>query len=761
MLIAHVELANFRKLVSVRVDLSDKTTLFVGANNSGKTSAMVALRRFLVRHGKDFRAHDLTLAHWKKIKAIGNAWESAKDDDSQPELSIESWVECMPALDVWLDVEEEEIHHVRTIIPTLSWTKGLLGVRLRLEPEDSEELHQDFMTALEEAAVLKKEVASRGGTAATTLKLWPEDLLDFLSRDFMKYLTVRTYVLNPAKLVKPVAGRALPQKLPTSLLPIDGFPLKGLIRVNEINAQRGFGDATSPTGDDATPGNAESRRLSEQLRAYYAKHLDPTDKPNVSDLGALEAIESAQDAFNTKLTESFSEAFLEVEGMGYPGVTDPKITVATRLRAVDSLNHEAAVSFEIDVVTEAGEIKPVLKLPEDNNGLGYQNLISMIFRLMAFRDAWMRIGKAGKADLTDAVEPLQLVLIEEPEAHLHAQVQQVFVRKAYSVLRNHKELGDKKALRTQLIVSSHSSHVAHETPFKCLRYFRRLPAGLGSSVPNSIVVNLSETFGKEDETERFVTRYLRSQHADLFFADAVILVEGPAEKMLVPNFIRAKYPFLNQCYLSVLEIGGSHAHRLAPLVQHLGLTTLVVTDLDSEKGGAAIAPKRKDGQVTNNDTLSKWLPCLTNVDELLDLPEDKKVKEEPDDKLFAVRVAYQYAFKTTKPGSTVEEEALPYTFEDALAFENLDFFQKLKGTGLIKKFKDAINDHATLTEVGGAMFVALKSAKKAEFALDIIAEEKFDTLIVPRYLAKGLDWLEDKLKKKNADIVKTGTGGET
>jgi len=75
------------------------------------------------------------------------------------------------------------------------------------------------------------------------------------------------------------------------------------------------------------------------------------------------------------------------------------------------------------------------------------------------------------------------------------------------------------------------------------------------------VINLSDVFGDGSETERFVTRYLRSQHCDLFFADAAILVEGPAEKMLVPNFIRGGYKFLTQCYITILEINGSHAHR--------------------------------------------------------------------------------------------------------------------------------------------------------------------------------------------------------
>ncbi|MGO7388926.1 AAA family ATPase, partial [Rhizobium ruizarguesonis] len=82
-----------------------------------------------------------------------------------------------------------------------------------------------------------------------------------------------------------------------------------------------------------------------------------------------------------------------------------------------------------------------LYLPEDSNGLGYQNLISMVFRLMAFRDSWMRVGKAqSKASDEAIIPPLHLVLIEEPEVHLHTQVQQVFIRQAYKILRNHDQL---------------------------------------------------------------------------------------------------------------------------------------------------------------------------------------------------------------------------------------------------------------------------------------------------------------------------------
>ena len=179
---------------------------------------------------------------------------------------------------------------------------------------------------------------------------------------------------------------------------------------------------------------------------------------------------------------------------------------------------------------------PEVTLPEKYNGLGYQNLISMVFNLMRFRDDWMQVGKVeimqeGEAE-SSFFEPIHLVLIEEPEAHLHAQVQQVFIRKAYGVLRNHPELGNDKNFSTQLVVSTHSSHIAHEIDFSSLRYFRRMKPEKEEIIPCAQVINLSDTFGSGDETSKFTARYLKTTHCDLFFADAAILIEVSVENGL-------------------------------------------------------------------------------------------------------------------------------------------------------------------------------------------------------------------------------------
>lgn len=762
--IEFLEIGNFRKLLSTRVDLSTTTTLFVGANNSGKTSAMLALRRFLSPRRCPFEMHDFTLCHWPSIIALGAKWVAARDAEEVVDLVVDPWVSSLPTLDLWLHVETGEMHHVRDLIPTLDWEGGRLGVRLRYEPKDLGLLYKDFMGAIGDAEAMKAAAvaAMQAGNpdadqppAPPKLTIWPESLVDFLSKRLSTHFTIRAYSLDPAQLAPPEKSLAKPQLLPATSRAIEGDPLNGLIRVHDIPAQRGFGEEQQAPDDDDSPAAAVGSRLSEQLKSYYSKHLDPTKGPDPKDLGALQAIEAAQDAFDKRLTESFKAAFTEVEGMGYPGVTDPRPRVSTRLKAIDGLNHSAAISFEVDVIAEDGATTPVLRLPEANNGLGYQNLISMIFRLMSFRDAWMRVGKASTGLTAAATEPLHLVLVEEPEAHLHAQVQQVFIKKAYAVLRAHEDLGESKKLRTQLVVSTHSSHVAHETSFACLRYFRRLPAGMAAKVPVSTVINLSEVFGLGSETERFVTRYLRAQHADLFFADAAILVEGPAERMLVPNFIRAHYDELNQCYITLLEIGGSHAHRLKPLIDHLGLLTLIITDLDTlaETGGASVQPAKGVGQKTNNATLKTWVPGFDDVDQLMSADGAAKTLREDADPLFAVRAAFQMPIGVTTTGVVGPEVAYPYTFEDALAFENLGIFSALAGTGLVRKFRDAITAGGGAAVVGEQMYLALKNGKKAEFALDVLEVEKFDEIVVPRYIAEGLEWLLSQLKKKQVEIL--------
>lgn len=97
MLITMVEIGNYRKLLAARIAFAPDKTVLVGANNSGKTSAMTALRRFLVDM-RGFSINDLSLAHWQALNAQGDAWEAAIAADR--ELPTPGILEFLPQLDV-------------------------------------------------------------------------------------------------------------------------------------------------------------------------------------------------------------------------------------------------------------------------------------------------------------------------------------------------------------------------------------------------------------------------------------------------------------------------------------------------------------------------------------------------------------------------------------------------------------------------------------------------------------------------------------
>ena len=751
MRIKFVEISNFRKLKSTHLDFDKKTTILVGANNSGKTSAMVALRLFLLSPTR-LALRDVTIANWTKIDQLGDEWEA----DTDPSVDLDL---LLPSLDIWLDVPLKEIHHVVHILPTLDWSGGLLGVRLTYRVKNLEKLKTEYLAQRSAA----RDASTTGPNGeAVKLVVWPRSLTDFLERRLRAHLDLSAYPLDPAALTPPgKSGLTTPQTLPASALAFDHPPFKNLIKIDEIAAQRDFADAgSSESGEDRVEATARrfKRRLSDQLRSYYDRHLDPSKTPSEKDYEALGAIQAAERSFDSRLEAGFSAAFEELEDLGYPGMSNPKLKISTLLRATDGLKHGSSVQYE--VADPSGDGTKTLKLPEDYSGLGYQNLIAMVFMLMGFRDEWMRVEKAGVlegADVSHEIQPLHLVLVEEPEAHLHAQVQQVFINKAYNLLRKHRDLGDGDDFCTQLIVSTHSSHVAHEADFANLRYFRRRPSASKGETPTTTVANLSHIFGDGDDTKRFVKRYLKATHCDLFFADGVVFVEGQAERILVPHFIRHHYPELSRRYVTLLELGGSHVHSFRDLIDALGIVTLIIGDLDAtvatkitDKNGQettrwkSARPQQGQAQQTANSVLKEWHPQKKLIDELVALPAEGHASTAGGD--YELYVAYQ---KPVKVEGAADGDALviPRTFEDALILENRSTIAKVEGSLTSAKISAIVAEPLSGEDLEDELFDLLKTAEKAAFALDCLMLKDPKALKPPSYIAAGLKWFEGAVGK--------------
>lgn len=711
MKIDFVKIKNFRKLQNCKIEFSDKETIFVGANNSGKTTAMEALITFLER--KEFKTQDFTITNWNELNKIAEVWIT-KSDLTEEDKSLSLLEPYLPSLDLWINANISELRYVSHLIPTLDWVEGLLGIRLILQPKNIEHL-------IEEYTIARQKVIKLNTDSGSSVELWPKDFWQFCERKLNTYFEIKTYILDPEKSDDD-------QVISENNIEIEGNPLKNLIKVDIINAQRGFGGPNSP----------EYQNLSSQLRSYYENHIDPNINPSESDLKALESLNDAQKVFDSNLQTNFHEALKELHDLNYPGFGNPEITLSSLIKATDGLSHDSAVVYQIN---------NGLSLPEKYNGLGYQNLISMAFKLIGYRDEWMKKGKKAYEN-EDIIEPIHLVLIEEPEAHLHAQVQQVFIKEAYKILRKHIELGDKTDFTTQLVISTHSSYIAHQK-FESLRYFKRNIA----SIPISEVLSIKSVFDskktEENETEKFVIRYLNTTHNDLFFADAAILVEGPAERILLPHFIKNNHATLDKCYITILEIGGSHAHRLRPLIEKLGLTTLIITDLDSQEKYSDTSktppedsykkcrPQKGTNQITDNDTLKSWNPKIKKIDNLLELTFENKLLAD-----YPIRIAYQTEVDIS--GTKV----YPYTFEDALVLENIETFKSItEATGLLKKMVKATNENdPSISAEQAYLAINGKGVKKAEFALDVLYFKDPKSLKTPTYISEGLTWLQSVLK---------------
>lgn len=729
--IQRIDIQNFRKLKCCQIEFSEKKTVFVGANNSGKTSAMIAMNFFLGEKTDSLNLMDITVSNWRIINGIGNRWLEEMNGENEAER-IESdslpdcdWNTFMPSMDVWFYVTEDDVYRVAHLLPSLDWKTPHLGIRRVFELKDKEKLHRDFCEE-----VSRRDSALEKKSESEPPQLWPQNLCEFLagrkSRSRMNdYFEIRNYILDPERFTE-----SIPQSLAEHSEIQDEKrkdPLKGLIRIDFLPAQREFKDTNQE------PNSQNIHLLSDQLHEFYQTFLNPEECLTPDDLDILKVLQNSQKTFNQKLGKSFQECFTELSAANYPGFSDPAITFQAEINPESGLKKSSAIQYQIP----CADPEEKLTLPENYNGLGFQNLISMFFHLISFRKKWL-------AQKEECMEPIHLVLLEEPEAHLHVQIQQVFIQIAYDILAK-DTIGP---FVTQLVVSTHSSHIAHKLNFEDIRYFRRKPADTQSLVPTVEVLNLSNTFeAKDSTTQKFVTRYIQLTHCDLFFADAAIFIEGATERILLPLFLENYKEDTDLCklrnrYLSVIEVGGSHAHRFLPLIRKLKLPTLIITDLDaceqktedsSEKPSKAM-PARNANQVSSNQTLHTFLE-EKNLDAILDFAQ-KPAELEKDGH---IRVAFPHELKD-------REQVIPYTFEDALIWDNLTFFQDESCKNILKKSYETVKEKdGNELEKELWTWVTSSSFDKGKFALDLLLHDKNCEFNPPDYIREGLLWLARKL----------------
>lgn len=724
MKIQSVHIRNYRKLKNCHIDFGEKKTVLVGANNSGKTSAISAIVWFL-KNTERFTLKEFTVTNWALINTIGEKWLE-KDSVDDALLSSHQWDNIVPSMDVWINVENGEQYRVNHLIPSLStWDGKKVGVRGQYVPKDVAKLYTAYKEAKTKARSLE---ATEEWKEADSPELYPKNLCDFLGKgsNLREYFDVKYYIIDPA--LDPDDEDEV-QTTPDNELGYN--PLDGLIKVDTILASRDFSDPEGQT-------DSEIDTLSKQFQQYYKSSGQEDEELTCEGLKLLGGIVTANKTYDEKLRKTFEVPVGELKNINYPGFQNPEIKIRSKIQIEESIKHDSAVQFAIQGMEE-------LVLPEKYNGLGYRNLISIYLKLIDFREKWLKELSEGKN-----IEPIHLVFVEEPEAHLHAQAQQVFVKKAFEALCNNKLIEENPWLSTQLVLSTHSNHVVNELDLNCMRYFKRV-IDVGEKIPVSKVVNLSSTFGTDDETKQFVTRYIRLTHCDIFFSDAVVLVEGPAEKILVPSFLVKAG--LDSYYISVIEVNGRHAHSFRKLIEKIGIAALIVTDIDATdtkvgEDGKEIHPSvitaKGNGYKTGNPSIKSWLSGKEQIDDLLALDEKEKLVNN-------VRIAFQTPVNVKWDKNKDElTEVCPYTFEDALIFTNLELFRRegLKKMGAITTIANLLKHSNSANELQNKIFKKLESKsgfQKADFAISLLYKDDFVDLVAPVYIQEGLEWMKSYL----------------
>lgn len=655
MRVSRIKVRNFRLLRQVDIDLANETTVLVGRNNSGKTTLAEAFTRFLQLPTLNFAAPDFSAESYHRFRDAWIAYDAGDEEEARARL---------PEITLTVEVAYSK---------DLAEYGPLAAAIVDLDPECT-------------AAIIRFSYSLQGGR------------LDSLFADVKREPDEGE--APDAEAVLAIIGDRIPKFFGRSITAIDpGDPsntrevslkdARKLITVHFLKAQRGLDD------EKERPNDLIGKVFQTLFDAASNAESGSTQKATANDLTA--AVSGIEDQLGAKVSDMMKGIVPALESFGYPGLSDPGIEAATNLDIERLLANYTSIQYH----GVAG-----IALPESYSGLGSRNLILMLLTLLSHYREYATRGN---------VPGLHMVFIEEPEAHLHPQMQEVFIEQLSSIAALFPTL-DKRpdSWQPQFVISTHSPHVANRADFSDIRYFRVDSAADGGEGYHADVLDLSKATGLE---MGFLHQYLTLTRSDLFFADKAILIEGTSERLIVPAAIRKSVNKLSSQYVALMEVGGAYAHIFFPLLDFLGIPAVIITDIDTigpvegkEKNSATIV---HEGVSTSNATIKHWFP-----DKEAQVPSALLSAAETS----AIVDGNRYlAFQVPE----VKDGACGRTFEDAFILANPGLLN-LTFTG------DPINDETLARE-------STKGEKKSDFALRFaIKETGWQT---PRYIQRGLEWL--------------------
>ena len=492
-----------------------------------------------------------------------------------------------------------------------------------------------------------------------------------------------------------------------NLVKKDISSIRNLINFQVIHAKRNVSSSE-------TTGNGK-RALSEMTTQYFNKE----HKESSADFFDINDAISTMDSTLDEKYKTHFEPFLE-NARKFLDIKD--------LRVVSDLESKQLFTNHSKIIYGDGSNN----LPEHLNGLGYVNILYLLLQI-----------EVKKKYFLDEKKDINLLFIEEPEAHTHPQMQYVFSQKIQEII---KEIN--KTVNLQTFISTHSSHIVSQCNFSDLRYFKHKDGNINIK---NFYTDLEIKYKGEEEYFKFLKQYLTLYSSELFFAEKIIFIEGTTEKMLLPYFISqydklvvAPENKISSQNISIIEVG-ANSKVFKHFLEFLEIRTLIITDIDTtklvitpatadkEESSSSIACPVIEGDYTSNYSIKEFLdvPEKTKTVEIAEWFTKLKSNALQDDTYF-IKVSYQL-------------EELGYharSFEDSFFSLNLKEIIKYKDDGIrgIQHKADLID---SVTDFYNLTKKVLKSDGKSDFAssllfLALTGKVEWKT---PLYIKEGLQWI--------------------
>lgn len=694
MKIYKIQVENFRLLKNFSIDVEDELSLVLGKNNTGKTSILSVLDKFLNHSDRNkFYYDDFNIDYKEELYSIINGPEVELQNYSEKGIKLKLFISYTSACN---------LENVSRVMMDLDPDNNLivLGFEYVLPYEKYTELRSDW-------GQFKANEAQKRETNAQYKE---KSLSDFLSDKHANYFRLRRKSIEISK-----DGNIVNE---SNFIDLDKEQIstKDIINFKYISARR---DVANKDVD---------KTLSTQTSKIYER-AEISQEQN----DAVEQFKDQLSSTDDNLSHIYSQLFKDIiDKVSVFGGIKPN---ESEIEIISNLQHRELLKGNTTVVYKHGDDN---KLPEHYNGLGYMNLICMIFEIEILIQEFKREKEKKPADIN-------LLFIEEPEAHTHPQMQYVFIKNIKNLLKDgiQREDGEKRSL--QYIITTHSSHIVADSDFDDVKYLKKVA---GNSVEARNLKDLKEEYANDSKEYNFLTQYLTISRAEIFFAEKAILIEGDTERMLIPTMMRKidfdeaerckvngttdpYLPLLSQ-NISIVEVG-AYSHIFDKFIDFLGIKTLIITDLDAVDANGEKC-KVSCGVNFSNPAISHYFTAPTLAALKQHTLTDKIFNKNGGAWIVSQDGKLCVVYQTTENGYNAR------SFEDAFINLNIDFINANKNVfrGLKKKhlFEDGNKDAYDLADE--CIF------KKTYFAMDIIfhTDRNFSNWQIPAYIKEGLLWLK-------------------